>query len=259
MAGEAQTGKFMFGTATVMVGPQANALNLNPSSHSLGLVKNFSMTRDSNYVELGQGIRNDVVESVQNEETLTVSWETYEMTGKNLAYAAGLNGTDFTNGTGNPLAVASAPSSTTVALSAAPGGAIAANDWIYIQEGLTDQVVLARVASISGSTLTLTAATAIPGGFGFTTAARVGRVDRIVSRDSIFQPYFAVKIVAQFPQDGRPLTILFPKVKITRGLSINLNRDDFSNMPMEITPYMLLPSDTGYTVHGATKYVIGAS
>ena len=42
MAGEAKTDSFMLGAATVMIGAMADLYDLNPTDHSIGLVKNFS-------------------------------------------------------------------------------------------------------------------------------------------------------------------------------------------------------------------------
>ena len=93
MPGLATSDEFFLSTATVMIGPQADLMELNVAEHSLGLVKNFSMQSDPTLVELTQGIRNQRVATMVTGTGLKTSWEMYEYTAENLAYAAGLDAT----------------------------------------------------------------------------------------------------------------------------------------------------------------------
>lgn len=61
MAGEAKSTSFVLGTATVMIGPRADVFELTPEEHSIGLVKNFTLSGDPSYLDLTHGVRNTIV------------------------------------------------------------------------------------------------------------------------------------------------------------------------------------------------------
>lgn len=257
MAGEARTDLFLLSQATVMIGPAANVMNLKPETHSVGLVQNFRITAEPEYAELGQGVKNDIVQSVTINDNVTVSMEVYEFTGRNLMYAAGLDGGEIKT-VGDVYAVDSSPSGNSVSLSSAPSG-INANDWISIQEGESDTVHVGQVDNVSGNTLTLTSATEIDGSITFTTAARVARVVKVAPNRGVFQPHFGAKVVGHFPRDARPLTVILPKIKVTRGLDIGMSREQHSNLPFEFMPFAQIPGDPTYSLFGPDKYVVFAS
>jgi len=96
MAGEAKTNAFMLGSATVMLGPQADLFTLAPSTHSIGLVKNFTTSSEPQYTDLTQGVKNTIVYSVMTSNRIRAQMEVYEYTSKNIAYALGLNGSALT-------------------------------------------------------------------------------------------------------------------------------------------------------------------
>ena len=77
MAGEAKTNAFMLGTATVMLGAQADLFDLNPTEHSIGLVKNFNLQVDQTYTELTQGVQNQIVFSVRTGNKVMNTMEAY--------------------------------------------------------------------------------------------------------------------------------------------------------------------------------------
>ena len=258
MAGFAKTNQVLLSTATVMVGPMEDLHELNPAQHSLGLVKNVTLTTDFEQRELTQGIRNDVVMSVTVNDGSRLAFEVYEYTLRNLAYAAGLDGSGVEY---DPIAptygTATAPSGTTVELSGAPTG-ISAGDYIYLQAGGDDFVHIGRVASIATSTITLTAETAIPATVTFPAVTDVGKVQKISIGNATEQAYLSAKIVGVLPANNQPVTIYLPKMRITRGLNVSFSSDNYSNMPFEVTPYVSTQADPHYAEFGPDKLILMA-
>lgn len=258
MAGTAKTDKFMLSTATIMIGPMADLHSLNPTEHSIGLAKNVIFTTEPGFVELSQGLQNDIVASVKNADNAKVSGEVYEYSPQNLAYASGLDATGVTYAPYPTIYTASSAATTSVVIVGVDTTAeILDGDYIFIQQGIDDYVHIAKVASsvfaVSDTTLTLEAGYAIPVGTTFTTGARVSGVRRIDVGGTQIEALFSCKIVGLMPKDNRPFVLMMPKVKITNGMSISFSSDNFSNLPFELTLYAGLPSDPLFTEFGSRK------
>lgn len=261
MAGNAKTNKFMLSTATVMLGPLADLHALNPTQHSIGLVKNFQFTGEAQYTELQQGIRNAIVMSVRTGEGLRTSCEVYEFTAKNIAYAAGLDGSGTTFDVVeemSALGAEAAATDTDLVLAAGPTETIEAGDYLFVQKGQDDYVHIVKVQSYDSMATTVTVASGfeIPAGMTFPIGARVGRLKRIDVGTSATQPELACKVVGILPKDNTPFTILIPKVKITRGLGISFASDNFTNMPFEMTPYEMVMDDPFYDEYGNAQAIL---
>lgn len=254
MAGFAKTSQFMLSTATIMVGPMDKLHELTPAEHSLGLVKNFTMTSDPTQTELTQGVTNEVVFSMKTGDGLRASAEVYEYTARNLAYSAGLDGSVASF---DPLPqtylTANASTSTSIELTGTPTG-IVAGDYVYIQAGTDDHVHVGRVDSFSANTITLQATHGIPVGMSFPAGSRVGKFRAISSGADTPQATLAAKVVGVMPADNKPVVILFPKMKITRGFNLAFATDNFGNMPFEFTPYALTGADEMYPEFGTHKF-----
>ncbi|RWP44298.1 MAG: hypothetical protein EOR04_05090 [Mesorhizobium sp.] len=259
MAGNAKTNKFLLSTATVMLGALADLHKLNPAEHSIGLVKNFQLTGEAQFTELTQGIRNAVVMSVRTGEGLKTSCEVYEFTAKNLAYAAGLDG----SGTGfdvvaelSALGAAAVAADDSITLAVAPTQAIAGGDYLFIQKGQDDYVHVVKVASVLATEVTLATGFEIPTGMTFPIGSRVGRLKRVDIGQYVAQPDLACKVTGILPKDNTPFTILLPKVKVTRGLGISFASDNFSNMPFEMQPYEMVTTDPFYSEYGQGQAIL---
>lgn len=253
MPGSAKTTNFMLSTATVMVGPMVDLNKLNPAEHSIGLVKNFQMSADPTFVELTQGIQNTVVMSVKNGDGLACSFEVYEYSMRNLAYAAGLDasGVSFDSIdtiwiTGTAIATnnsVSVPTDITTNLSA--------GDWVFLQNGVDDQVHIAKVATATfaagSTTVTFAAGYETPTGAAFPIGSRLGKVKRINVGGTQVQAELGIKVVGLLPKDNSPFTILYPRAKITKGLGVAFQSDNFGNLPFEITPYAGVPGNPFYS------------
>lgn len=263
MPGTARTSSFLLSTATVMIGPQADLHNLNPAAHSVGLAKNFQMTFDPAYTELSQGITNSIVMSVRTSEAIRASFEVYEYTLRNIAYAAGLDasGVTFDSTTGINLSTAqitAAAVAIVVTGDQTPVYPVGTN--IFIQAGTDDIVHIARVTAVAfatGNTTITFTGFPVPTGVTFPIGSRVGKVRKVeVGSGVLFQPEMAAKIVGILPKDNAPFTILMPKVKVTRGLNISFDSANFTNLPFEITPYAQTTSDPFYTEYNGASTIL---
>ncbi len=249
MAGLAKTSKFMLSTATVMVGPPADVFELTPANHSIGLVKNVQVNTEPTFVELMQGVNNQLVYSVNTEMPVTVSCEVYEYTARNLAYAAQLDasGVGFDNDTtvAFPITTQLTDASTAIAL----GGTDtmpAAGDWLVLQDGTSDLICVVVAGTVTSRSIAI-ASGSLPTGVTWPVATtKVYKVKNIPIGSTDTPNFFGVKIVGKFPEKSEPITMVFPKVRITRGLSLSFVNDNFANMPFEFKPFALLPTDTQY-------------
>lgn len=255
MAGNAITNQFNIGTATVMVGRPEEVLNLTPEQHSIGLVKAVSLTSETNEVSLTQGIRNKTVDSQVTGVTSTVTAEVYEYTAANLAYATQLDGANYTTGSAFKLATAvtGGESATTLTLDAESDASSQFVEGTIIELQATgskkyDKVFLAKVASSSytSNKLTITLKQPIPAGWTFEQGDSVYSVSAIPVGSEEPQPYVGVKIVGILPNGNEPITIILPKAKITSGISLAFNTDNYGNIPFEFTPYDLTVDDELY-------------
>lgn len=243
--GTAKSGRFHFSTATLCIAPMTEQAEINPLLHSVGLVKNCKVDVTTSKVDLTQGIQNDIVASVVNGMPMTGSAEVYEYTAKNFAYGlsqdpAGL--VDMAKPVGVTAPVAAAATEVT---SASPIAGAAAGSWIYIQENEDDQIHIAKLSAVAGATLTFTGYP-VPEGMSFSANARVGLLNKIDSDPGKANNNFAVRVIGIALDGNTPVTLHFPKCRITKGFSMGFSSDNFSNMPFEWTPLVPTPNDEGY-------------
>lgn len=247
MAGEARSEAFMLGTATIMVGPMADLMNLN-TSHSLGLVKNTMLKTTPGFTDLTQGVKNTLVYSVMTSNQATVDAEMYEYTGKNLSYGLGLDGSTvapITSSTtvSTALAAPVAPALTAAALSVTSATGLVADDYIFIQVGTADQVMVRKIVSVASNVLTLSAG--FPIAIPLNSTVRKVNVMAVGSLED--QPYLSAKIVGTMA-NGDEMVILLPKIRVTSGISLGFKTDNFDNIPLQLAIYDLVSTDPFYTM-----------
>lgn len=244
--GTAQTGRFQFSTATLCLAPMAQQKAINPQTHSVGLIKNVKVDATPSKVDLTQGPMNDVVATVVNGMPITVSGEVYEYTAKNLAYGLSLDPAGIVD-MAAPQAITGAVAAGATTFTTAAANAFAVGDWGYIQEGQDDQVHVFKVSAVAGSAITF-AGYPVPTGLSFSAGAgaRVGEFNKIDADPSKANNNFAARIIGVSVDSNVPVTLHFPKVRITRGFSMGFSADNFGNMPFELTPMVPLPTDAGY-------------
>jgi hypothetical protein len=237
-----------------MIGPQDDLYKLTPDEHSIGLVKNFQATSEPAYTELTQGVQNTIVYSVLTSNPVRCSMEVYEFNARTLKYGLGLDGSTGADAQA-PLTLKTAITTggTAIVANATVDPEYDAGDWVMVQDAAGDKVHVGKLASdgvfsTNQVTLTLTAGTAMPTGLAYPiTTTLVSRINRIAVGSKTAQPFFSAKVVATLPQDNRPIVILIPKLRITRGFTLAFNSDNFGNLPYEFTPYDLVSTDTFYS------------
>lgn len=250
--GLAKKDRFQFSMATLMVAPQADQVSINETAHALGLVKNVAVESTPGIVDLTQGVFNDVVASQTNDLQLKVSAEIYEFTAKNLMYGLGLDPSTTHDPITDvfPLAASVSGGATTATVSGDETTEFAAGKWIYLQEGTSDKIHVAKIASSAFSTNTTITFTGFPVPTDMTfspTAGRVGVFHKIDVDPNAANKYFSVRIAGALHSDKRPIIIHFPKVRISKGFAMNFMNDNFGNLPFEITPMTPLSGDPGYS------------
>jgi hypothetical protein len=240
MAGEAKTKAFMLGTATVMLGDREDLFDFTPANHSIGLVKNFNLTVDQSYTDLGQGLTNQTVFSVKTGSKIMATMEAYEYTGKNLTYALGMEGFNAAAEVTTSTTVASGATTTSVPVLSAAG--IITGNYIKIQTGTSDQILVRKVTNVSNNTLTVAT---LPGGPAEGATVSKMNVIPLGSSTACEDTFIAAKIVGTLA-DCSEVVLLLPKVKVTKGFNMAFNSNDFQNLPLELTVYDLLADDDHY-------------
>lgn len=242
MAGEAKTNAFMLGTATVMLGDREDLFDFTPANHSIGLVKNFNLTVDQSYTDLGQGLTNQTVFSVKTGSKIMATMEAYEYTGKNLTYALGMEGFNAAAEVITRTTVTSGATTTVVPVLSTTG--VIAGDYIKIQTGTSDQVLVRKVISVGTSPISFTVAM-LPGSPAEGATVAKMNVIPLGSSTACEDTFVAAKIVGTLA-DCSEVVLLLPKVKVTKGFNMAFNSNDFQNLPLELTVYDLLADDDHY-------------
>lgn len=255
MYGLANTNRFMLGAATLLLGPQADLFNLTRAEHSVGMIKNFALTSEPAFTDLTQGVRNTVVFSVMTGNAVRGSAELYEFTAKNLAYTAQMNGAAFVADTNIETTTDAAIDGTTTpvtTVTVAAGAGFAVDDWILIQSSANpDDAVPRKITAISSNTLTVAPAIerSIPSG------AVVRRMNFVEVGGKEETPFYAALIHGVLA-DGSEITVALPKVRVTNGLNLSFQTNDYGNMPIELGVYDLVATDPHYAIFGSTPAAV---
>jgi hypothetical protein len=258
MAGLANTSRFMLGAATLMIGPQASLWDLQPSTHSLGLVKNIVVNSEPTFVDLTQGAKNTLVYSMMTGNPVKISAEVYEYTSRTLTYGLGLDGTGFAIGGGGPATtvqraagIDGSPTPTT-SIPVADSTGFSVNDNVMVIPPNADDQMLVRTLSavVGGGTPSLTVTHAINIDIATYTVQKVSLLK--LGDTSSNNTFLSAKVAGQLA-DGTPAVMLFPKIKVTKGFNMAFNAEQYGNLPYEIQVYDLLPTDTFYSDFSTSK------
>lgn len=248
MAGTANTSKFVLGAATVMVGAQSALFDMQPATHGIGLVKNFSVTFEPTSIDLTQGIRNSVVMSVVNGGDVRAQMEVFEYTSKNLSWGLGLDGTSVAPQTVNTTLTSAVDGTitptSTVPVTSATG--LNVNDYIMIIDSTADdKVVTRKITAVVSLNLTVTPAigTLIP------TGSVVNKVNLINAGNPTDGLFLGAKVVGILA-DGSKCQLMFPKIRIVRGFTMAFTTDNFGNMPFEFKMLDLVSTDPNFAAIG---------
>lgn len=263
MAGEAKTTNFMLGTATVMIGNPEDLYDFTPETHSVGLVKNFTVEAQKSRTDLTQGRTNDIVFSLTTGADTRGTFEMYEYTEANIAYALGLDGGEIVEIEGDPHVVSTestfASGEITLTLAEGEGQNIEIGNTVSLRDEGSENIIIGTVSTVSGITDGTAAASAsitvkipaldsaltIPAGayVSLVTVLEIGSTD--VDRD------LAAKVTGQLA-NGVWVTLLIPKFRVTSGLTMAFGTDNFGNTPFEFTPLKVTPADTFYSTFKGT-------
>lgn len=248
MAGEARSSNFMLGTATVMIGPRDKLYELNPQEHSLGLVKNFVCESTKEQLELGQGVQNTTVFTRSTGSTTRGTFEAYEYTPKNLAYALSLDGGSVMDKPGTPrktTALSTNGSDGTHTLtvdSPTTPQTIAIGDFVTLREPSNNNVYLAKVQQVTPSMI-------VRVDVGNTKKFEIGTVVQacnvLAVGNSSESEEYAAKVVGQMA-DGTWVSLFFPRIRITSGMTLAFSTDNYGNQPFEFKPMQLIAGEKFY-------------
>lgn len=241
----------MLATATVMVGPKEELMSLNPDDHSIGLVKNFTVTNDKSSTDLTAGVQNDLVFSLVTQSDTRSTMEVYEYTAKNMSYALGLQGYNMTEVTGTPYVMSAVGTNNadkthtlTVAVDA-EGQPLNDGDDISIRNPANDNIILAKVKDSSNLATGSLIVTADLGVGVIPTESIIQRVSILELGSTEEQAELATKVTGQLA-DGTWVTLLNPRVKMTSSFSAAFSSDNYGNMPFEWRNLKLLPGQPFY-------------
>lgn len=237
----------MLGAATIMLGPQADLFNLL-DKHSVGLVKNVEMKTTPGFVELTQGIRNSLVYSVMNSNAVGITSEMYEYTPQNIAYGLSLDGSQIVRQTslttvGTAVAAPADGELTAATLVVADTAGFTVDAFCLIHTNKDDNVLARKIVAVDAPTKTLTFDSGFP--VGIVVGAKVEKCNVLAVGSSESAPFLSCKIVGTLA-NGETVPMLFPKVRVSSGLSMAFKTDNFGNIPFELQIFDLVETDPHY-------------
>jgi hypothetical protein len=257
--------KFVIGNATVMIAPYSeDAFALNPTDHSVGMVKAVTMEQQSDQIMLKNGIQQLTVDTQKSNVNMTTTFEGYEFDARNLTYALGIAGSTVKRLRGTVDADAAADA-TTLSIASAPiaGDATTGIDDLGdIPSGATliiqnpdqkDEVyVVATTAATTGTGPFEATVEALPAAVkaGWT----VWIVNEIATGSFEQDDYFCAKIVGTLSANDEPIVVVIPKLKITRGFNLAFSETDYSNLPFELSPIVMTRSEETAKVLDNPRY-----
>lgn len=126
------------------------------------------------------------------------------------------------------------------------------NDSLMITINAVEYELVAKTtpAEDTSAKFTLTLASAPSEIMEFVEGDKVKRANLIYVGSRAAQPFLGAKVVGILPDGKTPVTIIYPKIRITNGFNVGFQSDNYSNMPFEFTPFRMVESDPLYKEHG---------
>ena len=248
----------MLSSATIMMAPAftTSVFELTPTSHSLGMARDVSIRVDSSMIELKNGIAQTTIDARRTGVSAAISATIFEMTTANIQRASALaSGTapvikrGVLSSAANAAAVSLSinsdpiPGEATSAITAV--GDIPSGSTILIQRvgAETDYVFPTKSSGVATGTgpysVPIAGDYVIPTGMSFPAGSRVWVVTPVGVADATADDMFGVKITGTLSNYDRPVTALFPKVRISRGFQLTFTETDYGSMPFEMTPFIM--------------------
>lgn len=269
MPADTRTNAYLLGNATLMIAPfgGTSPYLLTPADHSIGMVKNVSLSEESDSIELRHGIQQHLIDSRKSNVRSTISAEVYEFSAQNMYYGLSMNKTAVPTRRGKlKTAIAGATATISIETNPLPGAPatgitlpadipIGSTLLLQRKNGEEDYVYPVKVtATTTEVTGTFTVTVAIPVGVSFAAGDNVWVVNEISGGGFDEQDYFSLKIAGVLSNNSRPVAIIVPKVRIRRGFNLSFDEASYGNMPFEFDPYFLnLSEATGNLADFGTK------
>lgn len=251
-----QNPAFLISTATVMIGTYGtDVFSLTPALHSVGMVKNTKLGMTSSTIDLTNGIQQNLVDSVKSGVKLTVGFEGYEFSAKNLQLALGISGTPIQYKRGVLTAVAaSGGTSLSIGTSPVPGepgtgltaiGDIPAGSLLLVQQAAQPDVVfpVMTTGAVTGSGPYSATIAPIPTNMSFAVGDSVWIANQLDVGSTAPLDYFCMKVVGTMSNNNKPVVGIFPKVKITAGFDVNFTETAYGNLPFQVSPFFLTAAE----------------
>lgn len=256
---DVQKSAFSLSSATLMMAPAftTDVFSLTPSANSVGMVSEVNVSVDSSVTELLNGVAQVTVDSRKTGVKAAISANVFEMTAANFMRAQSLaSSTPISVKRGKLTAIAAAGAvSLTVSSYPVPGeassaistlGDIPAGSTLLIQRESTGEIDYVFPTMSSGATtgtgpfvIPIASPYVIPANMSFAVNDTVWIVSPISIASSIDDELFGVKITGSLTNFNRPVTVVFPKVRISKGFTIAFNETQYSSMPWELQPIIL--------------------
>lgn len=258
--------KFVIGNATVMIAPySANVFELNPDTHSVGMVKSVTMEQQADQIMLKNGIQQLTVDTQRSNVNMTTTFEGYEFSAQNLTYALGLDGTVVKRLRGIVDASALVDATTfDLTSNPIPGDADSAIDAIGdIPQGATiliqnpdqpDEVYPLTVTAATTEVTGTFTVTVDPLPVAIAAGWTVWVVNELKAGSFEQDDFFCAKIVGKLSANDEPIMVIIPKMKVTRGFNLSFSETDYSNLPFEISPIVMSAGEETSKVATDPKY-----
>ena len=255
---DVQKNAFMLSSATLMMAPAftTDVFALTPAVHSVGMAREISVGVDSSLIELKNGIAQATVDARRTGVSASISGTIFEVTAQNMLRASALDPSTAVVVKRGVLATAASAAAVSLSINSDPvpgdtGSAITTlsdiptGSTILIQRpgGETDYIfptMSSGPATGSGPyAVPIAGAYTIPTGMSFPIGSKVWIVSPIPVASTTADQLFGVKIVGTLSNYDRPVTMVFPKVRIAKGFQLSFSETDYGSMPWEMQPFLL--------------------
>lgn len=252
---------FMLSSATLMIAPSftTDVFSLTPATHGVGMVRDIAIPVEGSQIELKNGIAQVIVDSKRTGVATSISATIFEYSAQNLLYASALYGggpvqvkrgllkNAVTGGAGATTIVVNSdpiPGETASAITAI--GDIPSGSTILIQRvgGQQDYVFPtkttgATTVTTGDYTVTVASPYNIPTGMSFPAGSRVWIVTPIAIGSLDADDLYGIKITGTLSNFDRPVTAVFPKVRMIKGFNLSFTESDYGSMSWELQPLLL--------------------
>lgn len=271
---DVQKSSFSLSSATLMMAPAftTDVFSLTPALHSVGMTDEVNVTLDSSIQSLLNGVSQSTVDSKRTGVAAGITANVFEMTAANFLRSQGLStgpqamsrlittgalaaGAVSVSATSNPIP--GEPASAAIAITDIPAGST-----LLIQRpgGEGDYIFPTKTsgaATLTAGTFTLPIAApyAIPAGMTFPVGTTIWVVQPIGIANIDADDLFGVKITGVLSNFNRPVTAVFPKVRIAKGFQLSFSATQYTSMPWELSPLLMsiTESSTGRLTEIGTR------